>query len=52
MKKHLKGFMKKYFKLSYIAMYSTINSICTTQINFQYHIKEFKFPHKSQAPPK
>jgi len=51
MKKHLNGYKKKYFSLSIIAMYSTINKLCKADINFQYHFKAYELIQPSQAPP-
>ncbi|MEA1955571.1 MAG: hypothetical protein U9N02_03655 [Campylobacterota bacterium] len=51
MKKHLNGYKKKYFSLAIIAMYSTINKLCKSDTNFQYHFKAYQYIQPSQAPP-
>ncbi len=49
--KHLRGFGKRYFSLSIIAMYSTLFKLCKVDNNFQYHIKAFEYTQQAQAPP-
>jgi hypothetical protein len=51
MKKHLKGFGKRYFSLAVIAMYSTLFKLTRADNNFQYHIKAFEYAPLSHAPP-
>jgi hypothetical protein len=51
MKKHLKGFGKRYFSLAVIAMYSTLFKLTRADSNFQYHIKAFEYAPLSHAPP-
>jgi len=50
--KHLRGFKKLYFKLSIIAMYSTLYKLCSIDNNFQYHLKAFEYLQPAKAPPK
>ena len=49
--KHLKGYGKRYFSLSIIAMYSSLYKLCKADSNFQYHIKAFEYLPQKQAPP-
>ena len=49
--KHLRGYTKRYYKLSIIAMYSTINKLCTIDSNFMYHKKAFEYDTVNKDPP-
>jgi hypothetical protein len=49
--KYLKGYGKRYFSLSIIAMYSTIDKLSTVDSNYQYHIKAFEYQQPTRAPP-
>ena len=49
--KHLKGYRKQYYKLSIIAMYSTLNKLCTIDSNFVYHKKAFEYDSLNKDPP-
>ena len=51
MKKYLKGFMKRYFKLSVIAMYSTLYKLGAVDANYIYHKLLHKDPTKNTSPP-
>ncbi|WP_158298189.1 hypothetical protein [Sulfurovum sp. NBC37-1] len=49
--KHLRGYTKRYFSLAIIAMYSTLNKLCTVDSNFQYHRYAFKIEEYKTSPP-
>ena len=49
--KHLRGFTKRYFKLSIIAMYSTLYKLCRIESNYQYHLKAFEYQEQNNSPP-
>ncbi len=49
--KHLRGYTKRYFSLAIIAMYSTLNKLCTIDSNFQYHKYAFKVQEYKTSPP-
>ncbi len=49
--KHLKGYFKKYFSLAVIAMYSTLYKLCTSDNNFIYHKKAYKYNLPVRDPP-
>jgi len=49
--KHLRGYTKHYFSLAIIAMYSTLNKLCTIDSNYQYHSYAFKIEEYKTSPP-
>lgn len=49
--KHLKGFNKRYFKLSTIAMYSTLLTLSREDSNYTYHKKAFEYDLLNKDPP-
>jgi len=49
--KHLRGYTRRYFSLAIIAMYSTLNKLCTIDSNFQYHKYAFKVQEYKTSPP-
>jgi len=49
--KHLRGFMKRYFSLAIIAMYSTLHKLSRCDSNYKYHEKAFEYAPLKQAPP-
>ncbi len=49
--KNLRGYKKRYFKLSTIAMYSTLLTLCKEQSNFVYHKKAFEYDPLNKDPP-
>jgi len=49
--KHLRGYTRRYFSLAIIAMYSTLNKLCTIDSNFQYHKYAFKIQEYKTSPP-
>jgi len=49
--KHLRDYTRRYFSLAIIAMYSTLNKLCTTDSNFQYHKYAFKIEEYKTSPP-
>jgi len=49
--KHLKGYTKRYFKLSIIAMYSTLYKLTRVDSNYQYHLKSFEYQEYKTSPP-
>jgi len=49
--KHLKGYRKKYFKLSVIAMYSTLHKLCWMDSNYKYYKKAFEYQEYKTSPP-
>jgi len=51
MKKYLRGYKKQYFKLSIIAMYSTLYKLCRVEANYQYHLKAFEYQEQNNSPP-
>ncbi|WP_164968098.1 hypothetical protein [Arcobacter sp. CECT 8986] len=51
--KNLRGYKKQYFKLSIIAMYSTIKKLCNVETNNNlYHKKAYENKISSLDPPK
>ena len=50
--KNLRGYKKRYFKLSIIAMYSTICNLSKIEINMLYHKKAYESSLPTRAPPK
>ncbi|WP_164967688.1 hypothetical protein [Arcobacter sp. CECT 8985] len=51
--KNLRGYKKQYFKLSIIAMFSTIIKLCTVEINNNlYHKRAYENEINSLDPPK
>ena len=51
MKRYLRGFKKRYFKLSLIAVYSSINKLSKIDISYIYHKLSYKDPNKQTSPP-
>ena len=51
MKKYLRGHNKQYFKLSVIAMYSTLHKLSRLDSNFQYFKLTFSPLPLKTAPP-
>jgi len=49
--KHLRGYTKRYFSLAIIAMYSTLNKLCTIDNNHRYHAYAFKIAEYKTSPP-
>ena len=49
--KHLKGYGKRYFSLAIIAMYSTIDKLCSIDASYQYHILAWQFQQPKTGPP-
>jgi len=49
--KHLRGYTKRYFSLAIIAMYSTLNKLCTIDNNHRYHAHAFKIEEYKTSPP-
>ncbi len=49
--KHLRGYLKRYFSLAIIAMYSTVHKLCTIDSKFQYHLKAFEYQEYKTSPP-
>lgn len=50
--KNLRGYNKQYFKLSTIAMFSTINKLCTSETNSNlYHKIAYENEIQSLDPP-
>ncbi len=49
--KHLRGYKKRYYKLSIIAMFSTANKLCTIDSNYMYHTKAFEYDPLNKDPP-
>ncbi len=49
--KHLRGYTKRYYSLAIIAMYSTLNKLCTVDSNVQYHNHAFKIEEYKTSPP-
>ncbi len=52
MKRYLRGFKKRYFKLSLIAVYSGIKKLLCIDTNYIYHKFLFKEPKRQTSPPK
>lgn len=50
--KNLRGYKKRYFKLSTIAMYSTICKLSKIEINMLYHKLAYEASLPTRAPPK
>jgi hypothetical protein len=50
--KNLRGYNKRYFKLSTIAMFSTINKLCSVETNSNlYHKRAYENEINSLDPP-
>ena len=49
--KNLRGYNKRYFKLSTIAMFSTINKLSKIEINMLYHKVAYENKIESSDPP-
>ena len=49
--KNLRGYNKRYFKLSTIAMFSTINKLTKIEINMLYHRIAYENAIQSLDPP-
>jgi len=50
--KNLRGYKKRYFKLSTIAMYSTLCNLSKIEINMIYHKLAYETNLPTRAPPK
>jgi len=49
--KHLRGYRKRYFKLSIIAMYSTLHKLCWIDSNLKFYKKAFEYQEYKTSPP-
>ena len=49
--KHLRGYTKRYFSLAAIAIYSTMNKLCTIDVNRRYHEHAYKIEEYKTSPP-
>lgn len=49
--KNLRGYKKQYFKLSAIAMYSTLCNLSRIEISMIYHRKAYEASLPTRAPP-
>ncbi len=49
---YLKGYSKLYFKLSTIAMYSTLHKLSWIDSNYKNHKKAFEYQEYKTSPPK
>ena len=49
--KNLRGYNKRYFKLSTIAMYSTVSKLSKIEINMLYHKDAYENKIQSSDPP-
>ncbi len=49
---YLKGYLKLYFKLSAIAMYSTLHKLSWIDSNYKNHKKAFEYQEYKTSPPK
>jgi len=49
--KHLRGYKKNYFRLSTIAMYSTLHKLCWIDSNYKYYKKAFEYQEYKTSPP-
>jgi hypothetical protein len=49
--KFLKGFKRRYFKLSIIAMYSTWHKLAKIEAAFEYHKKALEYQEYKTSPP-
>jgi len=49
--KHLRGYRKNYFRLSAIAMYSTLHKLCWIDSNYKFYKKAFEYQEYKTSPP-
>lgn len=49
--RNLRGYKKKYFKLSIIVMYSTLNKLNAIEAKFIYYKRAFKYSFGNKDPP-